>query len=218
MNIQNNINFEDILKITTLNIKLIKTIGDRAVYLFYSTESKYVVKIQRKEYDQYAPYYDQEVKIGQYMGHINVGPKVYTHWTIDGLTAKKDYGHIFNQYNKYIHWDESKFTSEFEYMFIVMEYVIGTTFGDILRSSSKNHYQNKIIKNLSLKILDKMHNHRYIHGDMSVDNIIVDRSLEPPIIKIIDYGRSIYIVDDILLDQKKKADIYSFELYVSYFK
>ncbi len=70
---------------------------------------------------------------------------------------------------------------------IIMEYINGLTFNQYIQRHSAEEI-DKIMKKIDKKI-DKMHELNVIHGDLTGDNIIIDKQNN---VFIIDFGSAIY--------------------------
>ena len=116
-----------------------------------------------------------------------------------------------------------------EYIFIVMEYIVGGTLYEYLKKKHYNFSEN-LADNLMFQIvscLKYLHQYGIVHRDLKPDNIMMTESNEKGILKIMDFGLSkivgpndtmneaygtlSYVAPEVLLrtPYNKKIDIWS---------
>ncbi len=116
-----------------------------------------------------------------------------------------------------------------EYIFIVMEYIVGGTLYEYLKKKHYNFSEN-LAANLMFQIvscLKYLHQYGIVHRDLKPDNIMMTESNEKGILKIMDFGLSkivgpndtmneaygtlSYVAPEVLLrtPYNKKIDIWS---------
>jgi len=99
---------------------------------------------------------------------------------------------IDNHPNVITVYDRGKFPHEkTNWFYIVMEYLAGPTLGDQLRYAPFTLKETEVYISQILAGLQAAHNVNVVHRDLKSENVkIVDKSRQPPRIKILDFGIS----------------------------
>lgn len=202
-----NLYFKDIIYVNSklsskeylnlINHSINKTLGFGAfgsVYLTTSNNKKYACKIQNEKIfntnnislfktkiGKFKDRITNEYSIGKKLGDHKIGPKVYN--------------------NVYFYNTETNTITNI----IIMEIIEGESLWNYIynQHNKLTETQKKSLNN----IINKLHKLNIYHGDLHLNNIIVQKNKNKLIFKIIDYGLANYEKDIKLGAEKKNKDI-----------
>ena len=121
---------------------------------------------------------------------------------------------------KFIGYSPTSFHSK-NYLTLILEYAPKSSLRDFLRRSNINNTQKQIILTGISRSILYLHQHNYIHGDISTNNILIDKNYHPRLTGLIfsqlfkdRIGTPCYMAPEKIAQDflDYKADIYSFSI------